>query len=261
MTTIGRVVHLFRFPVKSMRGESLTRVDATESGFRGDRNFGLVDAATGRLLSAKTVPQLLSARAVLRPDGEAELNIGDGPSFATDDNDANRRLSSWLNRDVVIARPVPDQKASIDIEVDRTNDGGGEHDLFTFQSRPGLFFDGTPMHVLTTASLATMAKRAPNVNWLMERFRPNIVVDLEISGTDDPFPEDAWVGSPVTIGGLTLDVHKRCDRCVLVTRAVDSAPADRDVLRALHREHGGDLGVKATVVGAGTIQVGDAVEI
>jgi uncharacterized protein len=259
MTTIGRVVHLFRFPMKSLRGESLTRVDVTENGFHGDRNFGIVDAANGRLLSAKTVPQLLEARAVLRPDGQAELTIGDGPAFATDDNDAHRRLSSWLGREVVIARPVPEQKSSIDIEVDRTGDGGGEHELFTFQSRPGLFFDGTAMHVLTTASLATMAERVPDSNWLLERFRPNIVVD--VGPTDDPFPEDAWVGSPVTIGDMVLDVHKRCDRCVLVTRAVDSAPADREVLRALHREHGGDLGVKATIASPGTIRIGDTVTI
>ena len=257
MTIVGRVVQLFRYPVKSMRGESLTRVDVTDLGFVGDRGFGVFDVSTGRLLSAKTVPELLEARAVLQPDGHAGLTITGGQTFSTNDNDAPRHLSTWLGRKVVIGRPVPNQKSSIDIEVDLSAKGGSEHDLFTFQSRPGLLFDGTPIHVLTTTSLATMEERTPTVNWLLERFRPNIVVALE--APDDPFPEDRWVGSILTIGEVTLDVHKRCDRCVLVTRSVDSAPADREVLRSLHREHGGDLGIKATVATTGSIQVGDTV--
>ena len=255
--TLGHVVQLFRFPVKSLRGESLSSVDVSDVGFEGDRRFGLVDAGNGRLLSAKTVPQLLQARAVLRPDGHAELTVPDGPPFSTEDPDAARRFSGWLGRDVVIAQPTPGVKANIDIELDRTADGGGENDLFTFQSRPGLFFDGTPMHLITTASLASMANRVPESNWLLERFRPNIVVDT--GPTDHPFPEDDWVGHEITVGGVTLEMHKRCDRCVLVTRAVSSAPADREVLRALHREHGGDLGVKASVTGVGTVRIGDPV--
>ena len=77
----------------------------------------------------------------------------------------------------------------------------------------------------------------------------------------DEFPEDAWVGSTLTIGGISLDILKRCDRCPLVNRAVASAPTDRDVLRALHHEHGGDLGAKAAIVHGGRVRVGDPVRV
>ena len=261
-TELGRVVQLFRYPVKSMRGESLGSVDVTERGLLGDRNFGIVDEVRGRLLSAKTVPQLLEARALLRPDGEAELTLPGRPPFMTDDSDASRRLSSWLGRDVAVVRPAANAESTIDIELDLRARGGGENDLMTFRTRPGMFFDGAPMNILTTASLLTMARRAPSSNWLMERFRPNILI--EAGTAEDPtdeFPEDAWVGSTMTIGGISLEILKRCDRCPLVNRAVASAPADRDLLRALHREHGGDLGAKAAIVQSGRVRVGDPVTV
>lgn len=259
---LGRVVQLFRYPVKSMHGESLSSAEVTDQGVLGDRSFGIVDQVTGRLLSAKTVPQLLEARVVLRSDGQAELTLPGRPPFMTDDSDASRRLSSWLGRDVAVVRPAAKAESTIDIELDLRARGGGENDLMTFKTRPGMFFDGGPMNILTTASLLTMARRAPSSNWLPERFRPNILIEAGTS--DDPtdeFPEDAWVGSTVTIGGISLEILKRCDRCPLVNRAVASAPADRDVLRALHHEHGGDLGAKAAIVHGGRVRVGDPVRV
>ena len=66
---IGRVIGLWRYPVKSMAGEVLASVEAGGLGFIGDRAFGVIDVETGHLLSAKRVPALLGARAMYSDDG------------------------------------------------------------------------------------------------------------------------------------------------------------------------------------------------
>src|SRR5207237_4536728 len=79
---------------------------------------------------------------------------------------------------------------------------------------PGAFFDLTPVHVLTTTSLATMGAAHPESDWSVRRFRPNLLVDTSVGqapiavpdapvppGTAHPgFPEDGWVGSAVAFG-------------------------------------------------------------
>ena len=49
----GRVVTIGRYPVKSMRGEELDATEVTGRGVLGDRAYALVDAETGRVVSAK----------------------------------------------------------------------------------------------------------------------------------------------------------------------------------------------------------------
>ena len=52
-TEAGTVVGLWRYPVKSMMGEELNATEITERGLLGDRQFALVDAATGKVAGAK----------------------------------------------------------------------------------------------------------------------------------------------------------------------------------------------------------------
>ena len=257
VNVVGRVVGLFRYPVKSMLGETLEVADVGSNGFVGDRAFGIIDESSGRLLSAKTVPALLRASAVFA-DGEVAMTLPTGVVSSADHN-VNGVLSRWLDRDVHLARPSQGVSSKIDIEVDLTERGGPEAAMFAFETRSGLFFDGTPMHLLTTSSLRAMAGLFPGGHWAPERFRPNVLIEIEPS--EEGFPEDAWVGSSTTIGSMVASVHKRCDRCVLTTRQVGDAPADREILKALHRHHGGDLGVKATVVGDGVVRSGDPVKL
>ena len=52
-TTIGTVVSLWRYPVKSMLGEELNSSYVTERGLLGDRTYAVVDNKTGKVASAK----------------------------------------------------------------------------------------------------------------------------------------------------------------------------------------------------------------
>lgn len=249
-TIVGRIIGLWRYPVKSMRGEVLANVEAGEGGFVGDRAFGVVDVATGHLLSAKRVPELLRAHAMFRNDGEATIVLPDGRVIGSDDPEVDERLSAWLGRGVFLDRPTAGQRGRIEIETDLDDPSV----VREFQTRPGLFFDSVVMHLVTDASLRAAAAFHPAGPWVAERFRPNVLVESVVG---EGFIEDSWVGSALDVSGMRVDVQKRCQRCVLVTRAVGATPTDKDVLRTLAREHGGDLGVNAHVSGAGRVLVGD----
>jgi len=89
------------------------------------------------------------------------------------------------------------------------------------------------------------------------RFRPNLLVDA----CEGDFPEDAWVGRVLRIGGLRMRVDQRDQRCVMVT--IDPVTLCRNpaVLRAIARERDARLGVYGTTVAPGRVAVGDPVEL
>ena len=61
------VQEIWRYPVKSMAGESLEAADLTEAGVVGDRVVQVRNAA-GRIMTARTRPLLLRHRATLGSD-------------------------------------------------------------------------------------------------------------------------------------------------------------------------------------------------
>lgn len=63
------VAELWRYPVKSMAGESLREAELGEDGIRGDRVVH-VRNGRGRIVTARSQPGLLAHRATLGADGE-----------------------------------------------------------------------------------------------------------------------------------------------------------------------------------------------
>jgi len=76
-----RVAELWRYPVKSMRGEPLQRAELRADGIAGDRRV-LVADARGRVITARTRPRLLGHHATLGADGEP---LVDGRPWRSDD--------------------------------------------------------------------------------------------------------------------------------------------------------------------------------
>jgi uncharacterized protein YcbX len=76
-STLGPIVSLWRYPVKSMIGEELNAAEITARGLAGDRSYALVDASDGKVATAKNPrkwPNLFDFRAVLvesAPSGAA----------------------------------------------------------------------------------------------------------------------------------------------------------------------------------------------
>ncbi len=76
---VGSVTGLWRFPVKSMRGERMGEAELTKRGMVGDRAYALIDTDTGKVVSAKSArlfPELLGCQAafVEPPQSDRELH-------------------------------------------------------------------------------------------------------------------------------------------------------------------------------------------
>ncbi|MBX3312848.1 MAG: MOSC N-terminal beta barrel domain-containing protein [Actinobacteria bacterium] len=243
------VVELWRYPVKSMGGERLDAAEVGPAGFVGDRRWSLFDRDTGKTLTARRVPELLLARSRVTDDGDGtgagvEIELPDGSVTADDD-----ALSRWLGRDVEL-RDVRTVGGGATYEIARDDDGEPveHHDWISWEGPAWSFHDSTrtQVSIVSTATLGV---------WDRRRFRANVVV-----GSDVAMVEDGWVGREVGAGTARLEVTKRIDRCVMVTRPQQGGiDRDLDVLRTINRERSGHLAIGALVAGTGTIAVGDLV--
>ncbi len=281
-TEVGAVAALWRYPVKSMRGEDLDAAEVAERGLSGDRAFGLLDRADGKVASAKNPrkwPRLFSFQASFdessgRGVGAASLRIAlpDG-RIATGDQDAlDRILSEALGREVTLgaawSAPAPGARPSVapswsgraeeywpDIE------GLGHRDTVTDFALPaGTFFDAAAVHLVTTATLDRLSAVYPEGRLEVARFRPNVVV--RVGGDAAGFVENGWGGRTLAIGDeVRLGITGPCGRCVMTTLAQGDLPRDAGILRAAVRHNQGQVGVYAAVVQGGTIRRGDRVRL
>jgi len=237
-----RVEQLWRYPVKSMQGESVETIDIGRHGLAGDRSWALLDHATGLTLTARRVPELLFATGVLvegADGGRAHVRLPDGTE--TDDDAA---LSGWLGRDVALVTANGEVAGTYEIAVDAEHEDTA--DWVTWTGPTGSFHDSTRAQV-SIIGVDTLR------DWPVRRFRPNVVV----TGGD----EDDLVGARVTAGGrggAVLDIVKRIGRCVMVTRPQPGGiERDLGVLRTVNQERDTFLGVGALVRRPGRVAIGD----
>jgi uncharacterized protein YcbX len=132
-------------------------------------------------------------------------------------------------------------------------------EIFEFTSPPGTYFDAFPVHLLTTASLAALARHAPETAWDARRFRPNFLV--ETVGGVEGLVESGWNGRRLRVGALTLKCEMPAPRCSMTIQAQADLPKDPRVLRTIVKRAGQNLGLYANVESAGRVSVGDEVEL
>lgn len=282
---VGVVAAVRRYPVKSMLGEELPAGRFDAGGLVGDRAYALVDDQSGKVVSVKR-PRWwgrmfeLAASTGGEPDGgPVEITFPDGTMLAVDDPTLPGRLGEFFGRAVsVVDRPPPgatfdevwlrDLKGGAEPyfgELSRVEDGDEMVDGGSEMSTHGNLFNYGTVHVVTTGSTDALAHAAPDSRVDPHRFRPNVVVETPATG----FVETAWQGRTLAIGDTRLPVTFTVPRCVMTTLAQGDLPADRDVLRTIHRENAVDvlgtgtpypcLGVYTDVASPGRITVGDAV--
>ena len=268
MEALGTIRTLVRYPVKSMAGESLDRCAVDKAGLAGDRRFGVVDAETGRVASAKQPRRwagLLSMHAAYRGEPSAanvRVTLADGRALAWDDPALVAELSAMAGRSIRLAEtPIPGAGG---VRIDRLatefdKEPGTEDDIsIGMASPPGSLFDLAPLHLVTQATLDALGADA-------RRFRPNLVID-----SDGPaFGETAWINTRLQIGAaLTVLVISATTRCVIPTLAQDDLAGDPTLLRRINAANNVDVplvgpspcvGVYAVVLAAGEVAVGDTV--
>jgi uncharacterized protein len=238
-----RVTQIWRYPVKSLQGERVDEATVDAHGLVGDRRWALFDLATGNGLTARRVPELLLASAGLDGD-DVVVTLPDG-SHASDD----AALSRWLGRDVEL-RSVSDTRSGAPMwETPLVVEDDVESEWATWQGPTDVFHDSNRTQI-SLCSEATLSTFAPVDE--LRRFRFNVVLD----GADGE--EDGLVGGTASLGGVDLDVTKRIDRCVMVTRPQPGGiERDTSVLKRINREREMCLGVGALVTSPGTIAAGD----
>ena len=264
MGQVGRVESVWRYPVKSMAGESLPTAFLGYAGVYGDRVYAFHSSAAHPrfpYLSAREREEMLLCRpAFLHPDRMAappnlaeaeaappgltpvygsaadaalEVALPSGEHLAVDDP----ALAAWLaegSRDGQVLRLLHSHHAMTDC-------------------RPVSLFS-----VQTARQLATESGLPPEPR----RFRANLVLDLgDPSGAEAPgFAEDGLVGRTLRIGErATVAVLDRDPRCKMIALDPDTAALDGAILKCVGQRHEGRAGIYAAVLTEGTVKPGDPV--
>jgi uncharacterized protein len=285
---VGSIAALWRFPVKSMLGEQIDTAEVTSSGLVGDRAYALIDATTGKVVSAKNPrlwPNLLACRArfLESPHVGKELppvliTLPNGTLVTSNASDVDSVLSDFLGRKVRLAKAAPPESVidQYHPDVEGLDPAGHRNTMVeapigsTYFADAGLpspvpensFFDLFPLSVLTSSTLQRLRELAPQTRIDERRFRMNVIVATTGSG----FVENSWLDHRLMIGSTGIEVIQPDPRCVMTALAQDDLPHDTNVLRTLARynriEVGDDglfpcAGVYAVVTTPGQIQQGN----
>lgn len=132
-------------------------------------------------------------------------------------------------------------------------------EVLEFTSPLGTYFDAFPINVLTTASLEAMSRFNPSAVWDVRRFRPNFLVETE-KGFEGLI-EAGWTGRILRVGSVDLKCEIPCARCGMTTHEHSGLPRDSSVLRSIVKDANQSLGMYASVVQSGAVNIGDPVEL
>ncbi|WP_250658491.1 MOSC domain-containing protein [Alkalimarinus coralli] len=253
-----------KFPVKSLKGVSLSSAVVDDFGIKNDRRWMLVDE-DGTFISQRKHP-VMGTIGVQDADGllafksscNQELSVspndftetcsvkvwGDEVSVLAAHSEVGDWFSGILNKKVRLVY-MPDRSFR---QVDR--------EYADYNQRVS-FADGFPFLLISEASLNDLNTRLDNPVG-MSRFRPNLVV----SGCD-AYEEDRW--KKIRVGGIEFDVVKPCSRCIMTTIDENTLKHGKEPLKTLagyrRNEYGVCFGQNLVHRGEGHLTVGDSIEV
>jgi uncharacterized protein YcbX len=234
---IGHVEALFRYPVKSMRGEELEEAKLGWHGVDGDRRlaFRRIDDRSGfPWLTAGKLPDLLLFAPHHRDDGVQ----GDLPTHVrTPEGEEMPIFGEDLASEVGRRCGAPVQMMNLN------------HGIFDEASISVIASD-------TVREIGRLAGQSADVR----RFRPNVVVRLL---RPTPFQEDEWVGGVLSFGegddAPAITVTMRDARCSMVNLDPDSASPAPEVLKAVVRANQNNAGIYGAVSRIGRLALGQTI--
>jgi uncharacterized protein len=259
MSIIGKVDSLWRYPVKSMRGQELEEIFAGFPGIYGDRVFAFRSSANHKgfpYLTARDQRRLLQYRPRFRyPDKAARpINL-----FEAESKNANS-LSADL-AELVVDVDTPDGKTlAIDdptlVDVLRA-DIDQKHQVTLMRSQRAMT-DCRPVSIFSLQSARQLAEET-GTPVDKRRFRANVYLDLTSS---KGFAENELVGRSVRIGRkVTITILERDARCVMITLDPDTGEQAPVILKKVAQAHDGMAGVYGAVLVEGMLHKGDSVEV
>jgi uncharacterized protein YcbX len=261
MSTIGIVESLWRYPVKSMRGEELDEVFVGYAGVYGDRVFAFESSASPKgfpFFTGREQRQLLRYRPRFRyPDKAArpinlteaeKLPPGVTPLYA-DLEDLMVEVETPAGNTVAI-----DDPALIDMLRESIDD---KHQLTLLRSDRALT-DCRPLSIFAVQSARKLGEET-GIAVDKRRFRANVYLDLTAS---DGFAEDEFVGRTLRIGSkVIVSILERDPRCMMITLDPDTGEKEPVLLKKVAQAHSGMAGVYGAVLVEGMLRKGDPVEL
>jgi uncharacterized protein len=234
---IGQIEAIFRYAVKSMRGERLEVATLDWHGLEGDRRLAVrrLDDRSGLpWLTASKLPDLLLFAPHRREDGAP----GELPTHVrTPGGEDMAVFGEDLAREVGRRYGAP-------VEMMQLNHG---------------IFDEASISVITLETVREIGRQAGR-SLDVRRFRPNVVVRAARSV---PFQEDEWLGGGLSFGAgddaPAIAVTMPDVRCSMVNLDPDSASAAPEVLKAVVRANRNNAGIYGAVIRVGRLAVGQPV--
>lgn len=260
-----RLSALYRYAVKSAQAEPLQASPVGPLGLLGDRRWMLVDEASGRFLTQRTLPVLGRLTARYRDDGGLELSApGRAPLSVPlpepDDDlrgvviwkdalrvpDAGEAAAQWVSE--LIGQPA----RLVQVPAHRARHLGDRGDRVAFA-------DGFPLLLINQASVDDLCARVGR-DMAMLRFRPNLVIEGAPA-----YADDRW--KRLRIGSVDFRIASPCARCILTTidPSTHQRESDREPLNTLKGYRMGEGGImfgqNLIADGEGVLEVGMEVTV
>ena len=259
MSVVGTVESLWRYPVKSMRGQELDELFAGFAGVYGDRLFAFESSANRKgfpFFTGRDQRQMIRYRARFRNPEKAAR-----PRNLSEAEKANANPITADPSDLMIDVETPDKKTI------RIDDPGlidsllanvdGSHKLRLIRSDKAMT-DCRPLSIFAVQSAKKLGEET-GVIVDKRRFRANVYLDLKSSVA---FAEDELVGKSLRIGPkVVVAVLERDPRCMMITLDPDTAEKTPAILKKVAQVHGGFAGVYGAVLAEGMVRKGDSVEL
>lgn len=261
MSVIGTVESLWRYPVKSMRGEELEEMFAGYAGVYGDRLFAFESSASPKgfpFFTGREQRQLVRYRPRFRYPDKAVRPINQVEA---------KTMSPLLNpvsaspAELMVDVETPEGKtfAIDDPALIETLRAGLEvkHQLTLLRSDRALT-DCLPLSIFSVQTARKLGEET-GVAVDKRRFRANVYLDLASS---EGFAENEFVGRSLRIGSkVVVSVLERDTRCMMIVLDPDTAEKTPAILKQVAQAHEGMAGVYGAVLVEGTIRKGDPVEL
>ena len=261
MRIFGTVESLWRYPVKSMRGEELDEMFAGYAGVYGDRLFAFESAASPKgfpFFTGRDQRQMIRYRARFRNPPKAARPINHAEA---------KTLSPLLNpisaspAELMVDVETPDGKTlAIDDPalIETLRAGLDEKHQLTLLRSDRAMTDCLPLSIFAVQTARKLGEET-GVAVDKRRFRANVYLDLTSA---EGFAENEFVGKSLRIGPkVVVSVLERDTRCMMITLDPDTAEKTPAIFKQVAQAHQGKAGVYAAVLTEGMIRKGDPVEL
>jgi uncharacterized protein YcbX len=258
---VGKVESLWRYPVKSMRGEELREAFVGFPGIYGDRLYAFCSSAAPKgfpWLTAREQEAMLLYRPKYRdPERAAKPgNLAEAEAIGSGLTPVYANFSDLM---LDVETPTGERLAIDDPRlVGMLREGVHNTPELTLLRSTRSMTDCRPVSIFSIQTVRQLTDEL-GFNVDKRRFRANLYVDLD-SGKG--FGEDEFVGRTLRIGArAAITVVKRDSRCKVMTLDPDTTEANPELMRRLARDHESQAGIYGAVLAEGIVRPGDEITV